>query len=296
MKKLKAFFYIFKQSLTSTDYYKKMLKTEPAFTVKYMAVLFLIMATLTSVATFVRVLPKSQSFLDTQIHKLADLYPQDLEITMVGGEWSINQAEPYVLTLPFMEFGNDMLEDRDVRENMNERKNEEKESFPENLIVFDHEGTLEDFEAWDTVALINEKNALVQGEFSTEVMPLRYIPDGKFTHKDFEMFIDNLGEFSKVLPYFLFFVITFLVFFEYFVLRSVYLFVLGGILYLVARLFGTKSSYKDALRIGAHTVTLPLVVRGILSIIWVAFPIPMWFFFLNLGFGAVVLARMNKGK
>ena len=100
MKKLKAFFYVYKNSMTSPKYYKEVLKTDLNFSLKYYLMLVLVASILITTIETVSVTPKIKSQISGFAENARQVYPDDLLIKVEEGKWSVNREEPFVIPMP----------------------------------------------------------------------------------------------------------------------------------------------------------------------------------------------------
>ncbi len=94
---------------------------------------------------------------------LPGLYPQDLEMTVKNGELSINQPEPYYL-------GNEIF-----AAVMGDNK--ESAAF-QNFITIDTKASIDDYESYNTIFLVNKKGFAVK---QSERGEIRFYPFSQFT-------------------------------------------------------------------------------------------------------------------
>lgn len=276
MKKIKAFFYIFYNSLTSTSYYKDILETNFSFSIKYLASMALMATVITTSVISVKTIPQINKFIYQQKTNLINLYPQDLEITVKDNKWDINKPQPYTIKTPEAWINGDT-------------------SVPQNLIIFDQKGTINDFESRNTFVLVNEKNILVKGENKLEVRPLNELPNGTLTKT---LFADTINQFDKIIKYIPLFFVVFTALFMYlyyFVFRLIYLFVVALMLVIVNIFIKPDVEFKDLYRIGLHSMTVPFCIDMGLRVAGVVdnSGIP-WFFILNIVIAILVMVNAAK--
>jgi len=276
MKKLKAFFYIFYNSLTSFEYYKDILNTSFSFSIKYLAMLALVATIITTAVLSTKEIPQVTKWIYEQKATFINLYPQDLEVKVENNKWNINQPQPYIIKTP-------------------EIFVQEDTSMPKNFVIFDQKGTINDFESRDTLILINETNLLVKTEGKFEVHPLKDLPNG-ILNKD--SFIGAINQFDGIIKYVpgVFVVITAVfMFFYYFVFRLFYLIFVAVTLLIVNIVLKPDVEFKHLYRIGLHAMTVPFILDMALRIsgIEITAAIP-WFFILNVIIGILVMAKAAK--
>ena len=278
MKKLKAFIYVFKQSISSFSYYKDILNTKFSFSIKYLAVLAILLSLITSGAITGMETPKLLKFINEQKPNILAIYPDNFEITSNNNEWNINQPEPFAIKMP------DFL------------KVEESEGVtnPENLIVFNREGTLNDFENANSLMLLNKSNLLVKSTDKIEVNPLQDIPNGTFTKDMYTVAVDKILELAKYIPVFMFLFLTVGFFFYFFVFRLVYLLFVAVALVIINIFVKPDVEYKDLYRIALHAMTIPLLIEVLFIIVGISVTTVPWFLLLNIVLGTLVITKALK--
>ena len=276
MKKIKAFFYVFRKSLTSFEYYKDILDTSFSFSIKYLAVLAMLATIVTVGITSVTEVPKINGWIYDQKNNLLDLYPNDLEITVNNNEWSINEEEPFEIKTPDYMF-------------------DDGGNIPSNLIILNHEGTINDFEDSDTMVLVNKSNMLVKSETKFEVYSLENLPNGTFTKQNFIETLDQVDGVVRYVPVIFVLVAGIFLFFYYFIYRLVYLLPVAMTLLIVNMFVKPDVEFKHLYRIALHSMTAPLLIDMLLRILSINVTIPIpWFFFLNVVLGAFVIAKATR--
>lgn len=279
MKKLKAFLYIFKRSISSFSYYKDILETDFSFSIKYLAALSLVATMIVTASIYAKELPNINTFVDTQITAVSNGYPDNLEITVKDKDWSINQAEPYAIKTP-------------------ETLKTEDNTLPENLIIFNRNGTINDFDTANALVLVNSTNLIVKTTEGFEVQPLnealKDMPEGTLNKEGFTKLITEFSKITKyIAPFFL--VMTFVFIFTYFfVFRMIYLLFVAMSLWIVNMFIKPDVEFKHLYRIGLHSMTVPLVIEVLLKVAGISFMAIPWFFLLNIILGTLVMAKAMK--
>lgn len=276
MKKLKAFFYIFYNSLTSTKYYKDILETNFSFSIKYLAMLAFLATVISAGVVGVRDAPEIKKFAFEQKNNLINVYPEDLEITVKDNKWDINKPQPYTIQTPENWLNGDT-------------------SLPKNLIIFDQKGTINDFETRNTFVLINEKNLIVRGEDKYDVRPLNDLPNGTLTKNIFSDTVNQFDNFIKYIPAFVIGITAIFMYFYYFIFRLVYLLVVALMLLIVNIFIKPDIEFRHLYRIGLHSMTLPFVIDLGFRMVGIVDTtgIP-WFFIVNVIIGTLVMAKAAK--
>jgi hypothetical protein len=273
MKKLKAALHVFVKSLTSISYYQDLLKTDLKFSLKYYVVLALIFTAVTSVSYSFTLIPQIEKGINEGLEYALNLFEDDLVITLEEGKMSINKEEPYVVP----------LEDG-------------VSSGPENLIVFDTEGTLEDLNGtYSSLVLVNEVNVLVQAEGqSPQVYSLSNFPDGSYDKEDLVDAVERVRSFVRFVPYLVGLSLVLGVLFYYLVFRLFYLFVVAVLLALAGAFRGLSLSYGKYYKIAIHAMTLPMSIEVVRIVFSWQIDVPYWFMFLNLLFGVLVVMKLGS--
>ncbi|OGC70037.1 hypothetical protein A2415_01615 [candidate division WWE3 bacterium RIFOXYC1_FULL_39_7] len=285
MNRVKAFFYVYKKSLSSIGYYKEVVVNKFSFSLKYFLSLAILSALIVTVTVSIKTYPQITKTIDEMMSKVKEIYPQELVISTKGNEWSINVPEPLVIPFP----------DVDALENIPaDATQPETQSIPENLIVLNHAGTVEDFENMKTLILVNEKNILIKEANNYSVYPIENLPEAQIDKAKFVGMVDGLKEFTKFLPY----IISVLVFvgivFYYLIFRLIYLFIAGFMTWLITFAFGSKLTYVQNLQVCLHALTLPITIEVIATTLGFNITIPFWFALTNMIFAIFAIYTMSK--
>ena len=285
MKLLKAFAYVLKRSLTNPAYYPEILKTDFRFSLKYFMTVAVLATVVVTARTTIPLIPEVQEVIYESLEQTLTIYPEDLVISAEDGDWAVNQTEPYAIKTP------------EFLENSSEESYQTQTGdIPSNLMVFDHNGTLNDLEKYDTFVLVNAANAIVLNERGTvEVYPLDNLPEGEITQETYAGWLDTFREWLKFLPAVIVLFVLAAAFFYYTGFRMLYLLAYALILKIVGGSLKLTLSYRDYYRIGMHSMTLPVAIELLLILLVVEFGFPFWFLLVNLAFGYVVLRRMAGG-
>jgi hypothetical protein len=278
MTKLKTFIYVFKKSISSPEYYKELLATKLAYTIKYYLFLSLILSLVISCVVSIKAIPNTIVGLKNISGEIKKIYPDDLLITVKDSKWTINKPEPYIIPLP------------------ETAVDKTKEDSLKNIIVFYKVGTIEDFNTFKTFALVNETNILTQEDNSgIKATPISKLPDFDADKSKVNEIVDRLYSYLKYLPYFL----PLILFFDQFILNYIglkilYIIWVGFVLFLFSLIRRNKISYISAVRVGIHTMTLPLILEAILYLAKVEVPISKWIFVVNVILAIFVLEKITK--
>jgi len=289
MKKIKAFIYIFTNSLLSTKYYKEILKTPFSFSIKYLFILSFVLAFISSAAsTYIRVPILKDTLLQFK-QSVIQVYPDDLEVYINEGNWSINKQEPFAIKTPqyLLETENNQTAQDETYQSM----------VPNNFIVFDTDGTINDFYEADTLMLLNEKNLLIKEESGYRTI-VNEIDENQNVVITKESFIEDLKPIDSITNYldyiffFIFFVVLFIYFFIY---RTFYLIFVAIILKLINIFIKPTLDFKEIYRVGLHSMTLPLILETMLISGNTSLSLNIdWFLLLNITIGTLVILSATK--
>ncbi|RJR27101.1 DUF1189 domain-containing protein [candidate division WWE3 bacterium] len=286
MNKLKAFVYVYKNSLLSIGYYKDVLKTTLAFSLKYFFSLAVISSILITISVSFNIYPELNRTMEEMLTKIKDVFPSELVISTKGNEWSINLPEPLIIPFPEVESLEDMAQAPETP----------AAEIPENLIVFDHNGTVEDFENLNTLILVNEKNVLVKQANKYDVYPIEELPDTQFDRSKFDSTVESVRSFTKYLPYILAVFIFLGTLFYYLVLRTIYILMAAFITWMGSFIFGSKLTYTQNMQVCLHAMTLPITIEVLINAVGFNMNLPFWFALVNIGFAMVVIMNLAKDE
>ncbi len=279
MNKLKTFFYIFKNSVTSPEYYKELLGTKFVYTIKYYVMLSFFASLIVTSFLSIKIIPGAKEGIKSGTEEIKRTYPDDLTVSIKDGSWTINKPEPYAIPLP--EFSK-------TKDNTN----------IDNIIVFYKKGTIDDFNNLKTFALVNETNILSK-DSNTEikVTPIKEVPNLDIDKTKVNELFDKLYGYLKYIPFFLPLIIFVgQMLFNFLGVKIIYILWIGFVVYLFSLIRKNKVSYKSACRIAIHTMTIPLILEVVLSFVDFTIPVYSWFFIANIILSIVVIERLSKDK
>lgn len=279
MKQVKAFIYIYKNSLFNVKYYSDVLKVNRRFSFKYFFILAFIATLITTTRVSITLVPKIQTGLDKLTSQLSMSYPSDLVVTSDKGEWSINQPEPYSIKTPDIFYNSD------------------NGNFPNNLITFDHQGTINELRENDTLILINEANIItLNNQNRIEAYPLDNIPNGQLDQTKFNSYLNDIRSYLGFVPYIIVIFVLLGTLFYFACFRLLYLLFVALTLLAIGNIKGLKYKFSDYYKIGLHTITLPLTLELIFTLLGAYMLIPLSFFAINLIFGISVIYYLADSK
>ena len=271
--KIKAALHVYTKSLTSVKYYKELIKTDLKFSLKYYVVLAVLFTLVNALFSTIQILPKLQKGIRDTMEYALNMYEDDLIITIKGGALSVNKEEPYIIPLASVEGSSEVAK---------------------NLIVFDSKAGLDDLEeTYDALILVNGTNVLMRSSSKTEVFPIKDIPDATITKEDFSSAIAKIQSLTKFVPYFVGIAFVLAMLFYYLVYRLIYLFFVGVLLWVIGAIRGLNLSFSKFYKVALHTMSLPLTVGLVNSVVSANIYFPSWFFLLNIIFGGLVVVSLD---
>lgn len=265
MKKLHTFFYVFKKSITSPDYYNDIVRTNFWFSMKYFLVLSLFASLIFTTISSIVIIPRIMSETNLLTQNLKESFPKDLVIDFKEGSWEVNKEQPIIIPMPNV-------------------GPEAETYFSKNLVVFDENGTINQIEEMDTLILFNNENVIYKNENGElTARPLSSIPNFKLDESTINTGFDRISKFLKFMPYIIpigIFIFVFLV--NYLSGAFVVAIIVGLVLFVISSIIKRKISFSNACKISIHSMTIPIILQLVMT----AFPevgsyLPNWFLILN---------------
>ncbi len=288
MRQLTTFFNSFIKSLTSPKYYADVLKAKVSFSVKY----FFLLTVLLSLVMAVKIaIPLSLFNLDATLVKVIEQYPADLMINVQNGKLAINKPLPYMIPVP---------------------ADWKSENSPNYAVVFDTDkkvAGVRSFNDYNTAVLVTESTIYTYQDNNQPGVKAYPIP------KEMENMTLSRGVLTEWKNHFMnlplirtkaYVVIIVLVLFLLsipllFLFRMVTAFFYAILTTIVASIFktqilhGMSLSFTKFWQVSLHTLTLPIVLSSVLSIIVPFSPIHGFsYFLLYLVFTLFVLNQATQ--
>ncbi len=240
MTKVKTFFHVFKQSLLpQPPYYRKLLKTDFSFSLKYfVAFIFILNFLFFSLFLSTGLRPKF-SFPLKSVSSALKAYPANLSIEIKNGTLTTSYDRPYFF----------WLQDGD-RKTL--------------LAVVSQTSTPDDARHFEAPVVFTNRSLVIvdkQNNQNPTVIPY----NNKLNFSLNKQFLNNLlTGFERAIPF-----ITALILFFVFVLAPlfsivttfIYLAIIALLCYFVFSLYFKKHTYKKTLQVSMHAVTLPYLVK-----------------------------------
>lgn len=286
MNKLRVFFYIFRNTFTSVDYYKKVLKAPVKFSMKFFWAFFVVYAILDTALIGYRYLwPLNDSFSNVFIDEVVNVFPEDLEIKIEGGAASANVDQPYYVSLDRLKVLKQKINNFDDRvlgvNNMD----------LQNILVVDTEAKIEDFPQYQSFALLTAHHlTLLNDKGNFESIPLSEVNDMVVNRQQIRDWSVNL---QPVFEYFVPISITLVGVWLLIFLplgRLVFVWFVALFLNLFYRLLGKTIVYKKVFQLCLHFVVISSTFFGL----WNLFGFPIRVPFLETSL--VVVLGILVGK
>ena len=276
MKKLKTFVYVLKNSISSPKYYNDIVKSKINFSIKYFLALSFLVSVISVIGYSIIYLPKYISEIKISYQSIEGGFPEDLVIEFKDGSWSSNKEEPVIIKK--IDLGKD-------------------NKLPQNLFVFDKEGTIEKIDEYNTMFLINSENILCKTDTEGVVaQPLKNIPNGKLDKNLLNEKMQTVKKVIGFLPYLLplaLLIPTFL--FEY-VGGSIFIILISAVgVYIASISTRKKIDFKSAFQICIHASTIPMIVRAFSTVSPVVYGFILnWLLFIILAVSLFFRFRMEE--
>jgi hypothetical protein len=158
------------RSATSTEYYYHIIQTNFRFTLKFFVGFCVLAAALSAINVYQHTIIPLKPLAQNIPSQLAQVFPSDTEITIINGQVSINQPEPYVITL-------DQL--RQVLVSIGRQVLGASSYQARYLLVVDTEATLEDYYRYQTLLLLTKDSFIYRDpgqSLSSDQIAVKVIP------------------------------------------------------------------------------------------------------------------------
>jgi len=276
MKKIKTFLYVLKNSISSPKYYNDIVKTKINFSIKYFLALSLLVSVISVIGYSITYLPNYISEINTAYKSIEEGFPEDLIIEFKDGTWSSNKEGPVIIKQ--VDLG-------------------EGSKLPENLFVFDKDGTIEKIDEYNTMFLVNSENILIKTDAEGVVaQPLKNIPNGTIDKNLLNEKMQTIKKLVELLPFLLplaLLIPTFL--FEY-VGGSIFIILLSAIgVYIASISTKRKVDFKSAFQICIHASTVTMIIRALSTTYPPAYAFILnWILFITLAVSLFFRFKMEE--
>lgn len=263
---MKQFFQAVKDSIYSPSYYAALRTQRLGYSIKYFYKLAAILAVLHVILFSATTFPGLQSFFADAGSKIIAHYPENLELNVVKGEVSVNQPEPYFLTLP-AEIGPEVQKDMPGVENL--AVIDTKQSY-----------TPEQFDRYRALVWVTKTHVAVRdNNGKVSLNPLQGVGDLTLNKAFVKSTLQKIAPLIKSLP-FAILVFVFLGMLIGISNKLVYLLIAGLAVFLYFRARKDVVSYRAAYQIALHAITFPLVLTFLAQLAFPGFTVPFLTSFL----------------
>lgn len=246
-----------KDSIYNQEYYKEVLTKPLSYSLKYYFLFILIFSLIAGTFTFFSAVPPVKVFLNMVSSKIADYYPDELEVTIKNGKASTNVQEPYFVKLPA---------------EINKKDAAYKCGTLENIIVLDTKNKFDmgRFQSFKTPILLTEDSIVAYDDnCSIKISPLGNIQNANTAYvinkSKVVYYIDKIKPWLNVI-YPVIFIFLWIGNFIILAIKLIYLLVAALLIWLVAKAKNTGIGYKKSYQLGIHLMTLPIILIFLLNI------------------------------
>jgi len=230
----------------------------------------------------IEIVPQITSTIEAMTIQIKENFPDDLIINFKDGSWEANKPEPIIIPAPSI-------------------PNEENKYLPDNLIVFDKNGTIDSLGSYNTYILVNGENILYgSGGYETDpqkvsIQPLKNIPNVTLDKNTVNSRLESMNKLIGTSPY----VMPIFIFLYTFILNYIggalfYALLIALLLQLIAFFAKRKLDYKKACQISIHAMTAPIILQLVASF----FPQAgmytiIWFIILSIALSIYFMFKME---
>lgn len=249
MRKVKTFFHVLANSLFPFErYYKKILKTGFAFSLKYFITLVIILQIIFGIIFFIKNAFINQSLhkLNSNLLKMLNNYPSDLIIKIKDGQLTTNYNSPFIMWFNL-------------------------DKFPMPVLAVDEFAYPEKINEYDSYVLLQNNAITIRTPVNNQIKTFPFPQDNEYViTKNRVNTIQNLLFDSLTLRLTMILVagyiginVIFLIFFI--VSKIIYLALFAAVIFLIIRLIikNTHIPYQKIIQISFHTNTLPIIFEYI---------------------------------
>lgn len=254
MRSLSTFWYVFKNTFTSREYYRDVVKAPFSFSLKFFFLSFTFFAALITVwMTATSFYPLHRVITEPLfLSRLAEVFPEELVITIDQGVASSNVQEPYAIPMERLDTFIDSISQQVKGANSEE---------PASLLVVDTKASVEDIFTYNTAALLTKHSISVRngdGEFRT--YRLSEDVSARVDRNQIEGVLGVLAPYLRVVIPLVILVMFLCIAFLFPLFNLLYLLLASVLLWIVSRLFHSTLSYGKVYQIGLHLCVIVTVV------------------------------------
>ena len=247
MNYFKVFFYVWRNSFSSSEYYKDVIKAPFSFSLKFFIFFCFQLSIITTIFLGVKIFNPLNDFINRFPSTLGKVYPAELEIRIRNGVVTTNVNEPYFISVDQLERGIKEMED------VKGLKSDEIK----NILVIDTNASVDDMKRYQTYALLSRNYiSYYKDDGRIEIVPLEEVKN--FTLN--QNFVRNqLNKFIPLLNLVPVFLLPFLLIgsFLFFVFGQLFYFLFVALaLFLGAKLISYPISFLKSYQIDLHLATI----------------------------------------
>lgn len=244
--------------LFSLDYFFRVLtrvSKSRTFLKLFLLTLFVTIPTSYQIINLVR--PYADNFADKLTTIVDTMYPEELVVTIKDGVASTNVTEPYYVT----------FSDEDMAAIIPDYE-ESGGQAAYRLLAIDTKGRAEDFERYQSLALLTDSSIVYYSDDAIQISPLREVGDMEIS----KVVIDNLIEeieVEKIQEYLTIGSMVFpvAIFFFVLIILSYWMFFLTFLAYIMTRINQVKVTFRVLYRYMVAIAFVPLIVQGLTTYI-----------------------------
>jgi hypothetical protein len=202
-------------------------------------------------------------------------------VDISSGEAKFNKDYPVIIRNPVYE---------------NEKDESKKQTIPQNLIILDANGTVNDLKEKNTMMILNRKNFLTAEGREIEVYPLTNLPEMKITKESLQIGFGRMQPVIKVLPYILCGLLLFAIYCYLLISKAFYLITVALILWGFAILVGKSFKFATLYQFAIHAMTIPVLIEACVSLFPMLPDLSLLFPILNVAIavaGLLFVTRKN---
>lgn len=278
-------------SFTKGQYYSRITKKPLSYSLKFFATFSFFYAAIAIIYVWLKFLLPISPVIQTLPSRLAQIYPQELEIIIQEGVVYTNVPEPYFINIHRLEKVIYQIRDDILGA---------ASGGLDHLLVIDTQAQISDFYLYKTFALLTKDHFVYLSRSSSQVpYQIRAINIDESTNmqinkSSINAFAKYLEQYSYKAPVFL--IIIFFLFLLLFlpIIRLAHASLISLIVFIINRLIHTNYSYKQIFQISLHTFIVAIIITGTVTISLGQSPTPLTTTVITLVTSALVLIYKKK--
>lgn len=250
----------FVKNLFSIKYYVGILTGSSRFQpIPAAIILALILSIKPSLFIFQTTLPLARNLEKNVLNLIEEIYPQELEVKITSGQVSTNVTEPYYVTVR-----------QETLENLFSLKHEDQNTRSKiRLLAIDTKGKADEFERYQSLALLTETNIVYYKDNNVNIYPLREVKDlavNKDVIKSKVKEINKNNKIEKMIVIGVLLAPFFIVLWSVAVRLAIF-FLLTLIVYLMTKINQLPIGFKNIFRYTSAISFIPMFLWSLMSFI-----------------------------